>query len=396
MNLEKTLPLLAVAFLLGAILELPWLIVFSVAVAALLLLATAWQKHALDRIVYRRKFRYRRGFPGESTSARIIVENRKLLPLSWLKTSDLWPFSVGPQNKETLTPTHLAARGQLINLYSLRWNERITRSLEIQFRKRGIYSIGPVELESGDFFGLFEASKQIEAEDRLTVFPDILPLEALHLPTDDPFGGQKAHRPLFDDPNLPIGVRPYQMEDDFRHVNWSATARTGSLQTRVYQPVTSRVLMVCMNVLTTSQPWLGTSMDLLEHLIKITATTVYHGVDQQYAVGLLSNGCLSHADHPFMIPPGRSPAQLGLLLESLAAVTPYVSAPFEPYLLKSLPQMAYGAALVIVTAFVNPALSETLLRLKRYRAHTTLISLEAAPPPQIPGVTCVHLPFEEK
>ncbi len=58
-----------------------------------------------------------------------------------------------------------------------------------------------------------------------------------------------------------------------------------------------------------------------------------------------------------------------------------------------MPQLPYGATLVIVTAFVNQELAETLLRLKRYRAHTTLISLDNNPPPELPDVRIIHLPF---
>jgi hypothetical protein len=110
-------------------------------------------------------------------------------------------------------------------------------------------------------------------------------------------------------------------------------------------------------------------------------------------VGLMTNGCLAHADHPFQIQPGRTTNQLAYLLQTLAAVTSFTTAAFENYLVKTLPKIAYGASLVIVTALVTPNLVETLVRLKRYRANTTLISLETIPPPTIPGVHNLHMPF---
>jgi len=155
------------------------------------------------------------------------------------------------------------------------------------------------------------------------------------------------------------------------------------------------MMAVCLNVSTRESIWLGTEHSLLEQLIKVSATLAYHGVEDGYSVGLLSNGCLMHSDQPFHISPSRAPGQLGLLLESLAAVTPYVTVPFAQYLLNAMPQLPYGATLVIVTAFVNQELSETLLRLKRYRPHTTLLSLDSTPPPELPGVRTIHLPFSE-
>jgi uncharacterized protein (DUF58 family) len=219
-------------------------------------------------------------------------------------------------------------------------------------------------------------------------------LKALQLPTDDPFGDLRSRRRLFEDPTSPNGVRPYQPEDELRRVHWAATARTGTLQVKTYQPVTSRVMLVCLNVLTTQQPWLGSHRDLFEQLIKVAATLVYEGHQAGYSVGLISNGCVARADQPFQISPGRSNEQLAQLLGALAAVTQYTTAPFENLLMKSLPKVPYGSTLVIVTALLPQELLETLMALKRYRPNATLFSLQSEPPPVLPGIRTIHLPFE--
>lgn len=396
MTLRRALLWLTVPFLLGALFAQPWMIVVAVSIAAILVAAYLWKQHALDHIHYRRRFHYPRGFPGETSAVRIEVENRKMLPVPWLRISDTWPRAVPTHTNLAQKSSTAPNDRQLVNLYSLRWLEKLTRSYQVSFQKRGVHQVGPVRLEAGDLFGMFQASKTLEQVERLTVFPEILPLAALKLEADDPFGQQHARRPLFEDPNLPLGIRPYRPEDEMRRVHWPATARTGSLQVKVYQPVTARMLVVCLNVSTRQQIWLGTEHALLEQLIKVSATLVYHATQDGYAVGLLSNGCLAHSDQPFRIPPSRSPGQLGLLLESLAAVTPYVTTPFPQYLLNAMPRLPYGATLLIVTAFVTPALRETVVRLKRYRAYTTLISLDTVAPADIPQVRTIHLPFADQ
>ena len=389
-------PLLVLIFLLGVILQLPWLVSFAVAVGAVLYLARRWANHTLDHISYQRRWHYRRGFPGEKTDLRIEVRNQKWLPLSWLRTGDAWPNAVAPTDTSVLAPSHLPDTRQLVNVYHLRWQERISRSFEVVFRQRGIHPLGPVELQSSDLFGLYTQTGEQSAKELLVVFPEILPLARLSLSAEDPFGDRRAQRRLFEDPNQTIGVRPYHPEDGFRRIHWPATTRTGSLQTRIYQPVSARTLMLCLNVATMNHIWEGTRPALLEHLVKVCATLAYHGSQDGYAVGLISNGCLAHADQPFRINPGRSPDQLALLLQALAGVTAYTSAPFEAYLLRSLTSMPLGATLVIITAILSPTLPETLLRLRRYRAHTTLLSLAREVPPNLPDVRVVHLPFEQE
>jgi uncharacterized protein (DUF58 family) len=141
--------------------------------------------------------------------------------------------------------------------------------------------------------------------------------------------------------------------------------------------------------------WEGVYPALLEQLIKVTATLAFHGIQDGYSVGMISNGCMAHADKPFNLSPGRSPHQLANLLQALAGVTYFTSAPFEQFLLKSVPGIPYGATLVIITALVSQQLAEMLVRLKRYRLHMTLISLNREPPPTIVGVRTVHVPFSE-
>jgi uncharacterized protein (DUF58 family) len=396
MSATAWLQVLILVFLAGALLGFPWLIYFSVAVTLILTLAHQWRKHALDRVSYTRRFHYTRGFPGEQSSVRITVQNDKLLPVSWLRVSDGWPLGVGPEDESILAPSHMPDRGFLVNLYSLRWHERISRGYTLAFRKRGIYELGPLLIEAGDLFGMYEQQKELQQTEYLTVFPETLPMERLRLETEDPFGDRRSPRPLFDDPSRTMGIRPYRPEDGFRRIHWPATARTGELQVRVYQPVSARMMVICLNVSTEVQFWLGYSPAILEQLVKVCATLAYQGMEDGYAVGLYANGCLAHADQPFRIQPGRSPHQLATLLGALAGVTPYVTAPFESFLVRSMSEIPFGATLIVATALVPESLQDTLMRLRRYRPHITLVSLERTPPPNLPGIRTIHLPFEEK
>jgi uncharacterized protein (DUF58 family) len=257
-----------------------------------------------------------------------------------------------------------------------------------------VYALGPARLESGDFFGLFETTRVLELPQTLAVFPEPLAFARLGLPAEDPFGDRRTARRLYEDPIQPVGIRAYQPEDDFRRVHWPATARTGELQVKVYQPVSARVLVVCLNVSTLAHYWEGVIPELLEYLIRVSAALVQRGLEDGYRVGLASNGSLAHADHSFRVPPGRSPDQLAPLLETLAGVTPFVTAPFERFLAAEAARLPYGATLVIVTALTSPLLAETLLRFPRYGHRVTVLHFGRAEPEPIPGVRLIHLPHE--
>jgi uncharacterized protein (DUF58 family) len=393
---NRGLPILIILLLIGIVLKEPFLITLTVALFVTIGVAWWWHTRSMVGVNYRRRFHYTRGFPGEKIKLQIEAENRKLLPISWLRIQDDWDRAVGPEDEEILAPSHIQDRGYLINIFSLRWYEKARRSYILSLRKRGIYSIGPARLDTGDLFGIFEETKEIPQNQLITVFPTLLPFNKLEFPAEDPFGDRQSRRRLFEDPNRPMGVREYRPEDGFRRVHWPATARTGQLQAKVFQPTIGQVMMVCMNVSTFTHHWEGVYPELLEHLIKVAATLVDEGIHEGYKVGLVANGCLAHADQPFRIPPGRSPQQLVVLLQALAGVTSVVTGNFDRFLLREIPHVQYGATLIILTAVTTPELASTLIQLKLHERRITLYSLGEEAPPIIPGIQTIHQPFKAK
>lgn len=385
--------ILAGMFLLGLFLRVYPLIAFTVMLAVITSVARWWQIHSLDDVFYKRLFIYHRGFPGEELQMQLMVENRKFLPLPWLRIKDPIPRSVGPSDERLLRPGLTTEQGMLQCLFSLRWYERDRRRYQLLLRERGMYRMGPALLEAGDLFGLFEQSGEKAGYDYITVFPKPLSIRALGLPVVDPFGDRRARRRLYEDPNLPMGVRDYHPQDDFRRVHWTATARTGQLQVKVYQPVSAQVMLLCLNITTLKRHWEGTNPALLEHLVSATAALAQQALEDGYQVGLVSNGALAHSDRPFRILPGRSPDQLSHLLTTLASVTPFVTSTFDRFLLAEVPHLPIGVTLVILTGVNMPSLPEVLFRLKQHGRRITLLSFAEEPPTVVPGVNTIHRPF---
>lgn len=396
MNPQRWMPFLATVFLLGLLLKVPMLSMLTSALAVVIAVANWWRKRALDNVVYTRQFHYTRAFPGEEVEVRLEVENRKFLPISWLRVLDTWPKAVGPVDENILVPSHHQNIGLLTNIFSLRWFERTRRFYNLKFRERGVHTVGPARLESGDLFGIYSEVKEVGSLDRLTVFPKLVSLEELDLPAENPFGDIRSRRRLFEDPNRPMGVREYRPEDEFRRVHWPATARTGDIQVKVYQPTSTQVLMACMNSSTFPRHWEGVYPELLEYLIRVTASLLNLGMQNGYQVGLISNGTLANSDQPFRISPGRSQQHLAHILQALAGVTPLVTAPFERFLLREVPRVPFGSTLVIISAVITPALNETFVRVKKHGRRIVLISLSKEIPLEIPGIQTLHMPFKEE
>jgi uncharacterized protein (DUF58 family) len=374
--LLRSIPLISIAAVMGVV----------------LVAAAAWNKAALRSLFYQRRMRYRRGFPGESLGLEVVVENRKALPLAWLRISDRWPPEIGPQDETSYAAGPHGGGGALGLVLVMRGHERARRRFDLALRRRGIYPVGPAAALSGDPFGLYQTEGLVQPAQQLVVYPEILPAREMGLPPDDPFGDRKSIRRIFEDISQTVGVRDYLPGDSFRRIHWPATARFSRLQTRVHQPISGLDLVVCLNAATFPRHWEGTDPRLLEALVRAGASLVKEAFDRGYRVGLISNGSIAHADRPFRIPPGRSPGHLALLLEALAGLTPLVTVPFDRFLLIQAPRLEYGAGLVAVSAITSTALMESLLRLRARCRRVTLVSLADAPPAPAPGIEIIHAP----
>jgi uncharacterized protein (DUF58 family) len=72
----------------------------------------------------------------------------------------------------------------------------------------------------------------------LLVYPQVVPLLGFDLASRRPIGEVKMTYRLFEDPTRMAGVRRYEAGDPLNRIHWRATARTGSLQSKIYEPTT--------------------------------------------------------------------------------------------------------------------------------------------------------------
>jgi uncharacterized protein (DUF58 family) len=383
---------LSASFLLGLALEIPALSILALSMALLMWVAVLWRNRALGKISYRRRLHFTRGFPGEEIDVRLEIENKKWLPLPWLQASDMWPKAAAPIDEQVLEESHIPQKGRLVNVFRLPAFGRVRRQYRLRLRERGVYPLGPVRLETSDGLGLYTTHEERSGRDFVTIFPEMASIPRIEFPSASPFGDRQASRRLFEDPSRPMGVRDYQITDEFRRVHWPATARTGKMQAKVFQPTAERVMILCLNTATSERHWEGVYPDVLENLVRTAAAIAQQATQDRYQVGLISNGTMTNSDQSFRILPGRSGQQLSFLLTALAGVTPLVGLPFHRYLLRELPKLPYGTIMVVITAVITPELLETLTEARRRGRKVTLVSLAEEAPPQLSGIQAVHFP----
>jgi uncharacterized protein (DUF58 family) len=170
---------------------------------------------------------------GETVAVVVTIENRGALPIAWLLAEDLLP-----RHALVYDPPNLRVSGRRLQLAMFPRRGRKTIYYQLECNRRGYYQIGPLVLETGDVFGLHRRYRVASEPHFLLVYPQVHPLEGFDIASRRPIGEVKMSYRLFEDPTRVAGVRRYQWGDPLNRINWRATARTGILHSKVYEPST--------------------------------------------------------------------------------------------------------------------------------------------------------------
>jgi len=346
-----------------------------------------WAKHCLSNVTYRRVLEHSTLPFGEETQLTLEFTNAKPLPLAWLIVRDNFPTEIDLLTEAVKTKT-TANDVSLVTVLTMRWYERVRRHHRIRGSRRGVFKIGPAMLTSGDMFGFQRQYRQDEEQTVLTVYPRIFPMDTLGLPTNKPVGDWKSERKIVDDPMRFLSVREYVPGDNPKYIHWRASARTGELQTKVFEPSEALSVTLAVDVRTSSRPFEYNS-DYLEFVISTAASIALKALEDRHMVGVLSNSIGDEGQTWQHLRPGRSTDQGARVLSQLAALTTFRGLPMSELLYTARPQLVYGTTVVVITASPDEDLYEAMFALEG-AAHPTLLLTVGDVVPNVPQVLSNH------
>jgi uncharacterized protein (DUF58 family) len=169
---------------------------------------------------------------------------------------------------------------------------------------------------------------------------------------------------VFEDPLRIAGLREFRPGDPLRRVDWKATARQGSLTSRVYDPAASRQIYLLVNIDTLSHAWEGYLKEDLERTVSTAASVAVWAAGRRHAIGLLANGSFPDADRPIRLAPSSSPDQVTRILEALAMVQPLTLNTLANTIRRESGRIPMGSTIVVVASLVPESLAGALLRLQ--------------------------------
>jgi len=168
---------------------------------------------------------------GDSREIVLKVQNTGKIPVGWVLVEEL--LLEGAIKRK---PPAIAVKGRRIAVLYVKKGQTKSMKFTLTFQSRGYYQIGPSVIETGDVFGLHRRHRVLTKPGFVLVYPKILPLPQYDFASTRPIGEIRLANMLYEDPTRTAGVRPYQMGDPLQRIHWRATARTGTLHSRIYEP----------------------------------------------------------------------------------------------------------------------------------------------------------------
>jgi uncharacterized protein (DUF58 family) len=358
---------LIILVLIAALLRMDWVYYLVYVVGGLWIFSHWWVRRSLGQLQVQRQMVHH-AFPGEKLTATVQMRNRSWLPLPWLHIQELVPFELQDE-PHYRTVVSVPSRGQTEHRYTLRCT------------KRGYYTVGPLRLDTGDLFGFVSTSWQETEPTHVTVYPQVVTLDSLGLPSRSPFGSQASHQRIFEDPTRLAGTREYMTGDSMRNIHWKASAHEDTLLVKKFQPAISLNVQVVLDLNRNAYPMSG-AIGSSEWAITVAASMASHIiVRQREQVGLITNGLDPFSDEIATAIPTRSGrGHLMSILSLLARIQMHeVESELADWLPRQLANLEWGTTLVVVT----PQLSERAIWSlhNAYRRGSNVMVLLCAPDP---------------
>lgn len=264
---------------------------------------------------------------GQTFTERITVRNTGWFTKLWLEVSD--PSSL---------PGH--APGTVIALGP---RETKTWKSSTTCRRRGLYSIGPVRITTGDPFGFFRFSQTYGHAGSILVYPQAMELPNFYVPPANlPGEGRFRKRTHYVTPNA-SGVREYEWGDSLNRIHWPSTARTQNLMVKLFELDPA------------SDIWLILDLDRGVHMgegdegteefsVKIAAS-----IARYFLVANRSVGFISYGKKLFIEDAERGAQHYTRILEALALSTAEGDVPIGTLIMEEAKRFGRHTTVVVIT-----------------------------------------------
>jgi len=336
-NLDATLKAIAIL-----------LIVFGFALLIRLIYRRYWDKGLSFHLLFSKK----ELFEGETLVITDVVTNKKYLPMPWVYVN----YSISQVFEYLNNVSSKIPRGsRRTMLCVVGMHKSVVRKSVALASKRGYYIIPDIELRTNDPLMTSPMEKNINKRYALTVYPKQVEFPESMIPFSKMLGEIIVRRFINPDPFTFRGIREYEPHDNFKQINWGATAKAGALMSNVYDFTMSQEVTIFLNL----QKYSDYERDYVhEEAIRLAAFLCRKYAKSGVPVSLV---CPAADGSKTSVDSGLSHSHLLTVYTALAHINLTVN---NLSLIEHLPSER-GRSCVLVSSYHNSDLHERFLEMRK-------------------------------
>ncbi|HAZ37172.1 MAG TPA: hypothetical protein DEF85_04205 [Clostridiaceae bacterium] len=335
-------------------------------------------KYCHYNLFYKREFSKKVVEIGEEISLNSILENKKILPVTFVRISEKFPNAFEYENKSNIIEStdgifHTSTM-------SIMPFQRIKRTYSLKCSKRGAYSFSEVSLTAGDFLGVTTSNKEMSLNEEIVVLPKTYQIEKNLIPYGNLSGDISVKRWIVEDPILMVGVTEYTGREPQKWIHWPTSLRQGRLMVKKFDYTSDNKAMILLNIESFKPFWMSIDEEGIEKCISIVRGVAEGFEDAKIPYGFINNGqILNKSSYGFgsdYIYPGTGENHLYSILECLGRINYSIIMTFEEMVEKILKVDIRFTTLVLITPEVLEPYAEYIDMLKEHTQKLILITLK--------------------
>jgi uncharacterized protein (DUF58 family) len=264
---------------------------------------------------------------GQEFVERITVKNTSWLSKLWLEVSE-------PSDMPGHNPGRVITLGPR---ESRAWRTNTFCEL------RGLFTLGPVQITTGDPFGFFKYTNTYGRPSSILVYPQATELPNFYVPPANlPGEGKFRKRTHYVTPNA-SGVRDYEFGDSFNRIHWPSTARTGNLMVKLFELDPASDIWIILDL--EKKVHVGEGEQSTEEFgIKVAAS-----IARYFLVANRSVGFISFGKQLFVEEAERGAQHYTRILEALALSTAEGDVPIGTLITEESKRFGRHTTVVVIT-----------------------------------------------
>lgn len=325
--------MLIAAFLLARLggWEIPHQIYYMV--SGVMIISFLWSGRITKKVNAYQKLDQKDYYVDDTLEITSFVDNDSFFPIPHMEIVDRTEESL---RSEKSKPT-------VVSLFP---TEREIIKSNIVAKYRGIYDLGPIDIEVSDALGVVTRRHTIYSNTSFKVYPRVYDLENLNLKSMQSYGTLSTKQKAYEDNTSVSDIRKYSPGDSIKRIHWKVSAKKRSLLVKNYEMTGSAAAYIFLDF--KRNGFRGDSeRDLEERAVETATSIISYMLKNSVSIEMFINSSMAHYTR------GRDIKELKNFMDILCEIKSDGYKTMKDVLEKRIKLLSKGSSVIVITGNIN-------------------------------------------